>query len=701
MAKNIQHVEWLNENSTRAYPMDDNATALLKNGGRLPENLLVDCRIILPFDGTRRRGCLSSVTVTAKLVTLTFDSVLESVDGLNEPIAVLTLLRPIIPYKLYPITAVKEGVGGWIALGDGIENLGEFDYRLFNSSAGILVPEAVITYEDSGVSSVSLRNRSPKLTGVVQLSAGNDISITKARRNIDGVYRDAIVIAMSDDVDIDTMKQYIGECLGRPEGRSCFNTPIYEINSVKPDCYGNIELVIEDRPEAPITVIPLEVGGMVLEPEFGLDAACVDPIGSDRPPYDFDDPYSPPSPEPGLPPAEYLETFDDGATEHFLAKDSVHFETWAGLPFSAGILAVRSCQLVAVAETPVALSQTVGIAEVDFSALTNGPVNAAEFPTLNNGRGNTIAMDIQIPLIGDLISDLPAPPAGRDPIIQTIGFSMGYALMFVITRRMNSGFWLEILAIGADLEVKARQQLTNLESGGTVRMTLSMWMSNGKPTGNIAYSFSIAGASGSGDPLYGSLSGAFSRAYWQYRVAGMTPTQRYIGVLIQSAMSPAYPLELVTPRIDNFMLNWRDDVPIPMPCLTDGYGAVGYDAADCAYPFFESGFCDTGCGRYSVSFISNNSICGITLPTGFLTYLRRGNIVFGFASDGENYVNLTMELVPDTCQVRITLIAANELNEIYAYGMGQLPDVGCSRVLTMQVLVGCENELFGIQLACE
>jgi hypothetical protein len=40
MAKNIQQVQWLNENSTRAYPLDDAATALLLNGARLPENLI-------------------------------------------------------------------------------------------------------------------------------------------------------------------------------------------------------------------------------------------------------------------------------------------------------------------------------------------------------------------------------------------------------------------------------------------------------------------------------------------------------------------------------------------------------------------------------------------------------------------------------------------------------------------------------------
>jgi hypothetical protein len=60
-----------------------------------------------------------------------------------------------------------------------------------------------------------------------------------------------------------------------------------------------------------------------------------------------------------------------------------------------------------------------------------------------------------------------------------------------------------------------------------------------------------------------------------------------------------------------------------------------------------------------------------------------------------------MEVLPDTCQVKITLLAASETNEIFAYGFGQLPDIGCSRVITMQVLLGCSNELFGIELACE
>jgi hypothetical protein len=278
---------------------------------------------------------------------------------------------------------------------------------------------------------------------------------------------------------------------------------------------------------------------------------------------------------------------------------------------------------------------------------------------------------------------------------------MGDSLMFVLTRRMNSGFWLEVLAISTTVDIKASQQLSDLEPGMNVRLTLSMWSYNGNVNNNVVYAFTAAGADGSGNPVFGNIAGHFTKSYWNYRVNPGTVDQEYIGVIVQTAASFSYLPDVVTPTIDNVNLNWLGEIPIPMPCRATGYGATGYDFSSCDYPFEESGLCDGSCGRYSINFLSNNAICGITLPTNFLTYSRNGNVILGYAGDDSTYVNLTMEVLPDTCQVKITLLAASETNEIFAYGFGQLPDIGCSRVITMQVLLGCSNELFGIELACE
>lgn len=266
--------EWLNANENRAYPLHDNA-GRRAGTSLLPNDLLADCQIWLPRS-LGRYVCLSSASVSPKLVTLTFVASQEhpqcgSPDGSFTPIAVLSLLRPVVRFKPYALRPLAPGVGGWINLGNGA-NGANLTALFENLSEGLLCDRTVRSYPDLPVSSIGKTGISPPLQGLVGLRGSlGKVVVSNGTRVIGGITRKVILIGLDlSSSPTATLLDYAGACGHRPSAATCNKPALTEINQVKPDCNGNIDLVFLGD------VVVGDAGdGLILDNPVGMAQVCV------------------------------------------------------------------------------------------------------------------------------------------------------------------------------------------------------------------------------------------------------------------------------------------------------------------------------------------------------------------------------------------------------------------------------------------
>lgn len=302
---------WYNLNSTRRYPLDDAVTGETDDGRDTPDDILVDCHLRFP----RTVGeyvYVSSIIATERLVSLTFlassvparapggclPSLSSSLSSLSSaslpsssmssfgppiepcdgkatftPLAAVTLPRDEIDvYRQHAVEALYPGVGGWVVFGSGIEQP-EFHGRYNGPQQSMLSPRVARPYEPLPIPSMAKQFATP-LSGLVLIRGGTDVRVFKAPRTIWGELRDALVISLdTDDLTRNVLDDYKGPCGGRPESYTCNKPGIEQINSVTPDCNGNITIIFVST--------CLEVGnpqdgsgGITLDYCLGLQDAC-------------------------------------------------------------------------------------------------------------------------------------------------------------------------------------------------------------------------------------------------------------------------------------------------------------------------------------------------------------------------------------------------------------------------------------------
>jgi hypothetical protein len=283
----IRNNDWYNLNSTRHYPLDDNATGDSDSTGDLPSNLIVDCRIRFP----RLAGkyiYVSSINVTENLVSVVFlaaQSVAAEKDGAPlldnfAPIAVLTVVDPE-ENRPYPIEAMYPGVGGWVVFGSGIQETYRGDFS--SPAQSLLTPSAAQWYTGLPIPTAQKENVADTLTGLVRLKGTNSVSVTApaAGRTINGVNRRAIVIAVKDGLGLVALSDLVGPCGQRPESRTCEALPIEYINTVDPDCAGNIDIrfigtLVSTYPYASLSSsAAVPTAGLEIDFGLGITDACV------------------------------------------------------------------------------------------------------------------------------------------------------------------------------------------------------------------------------------------------------------------------------------------------------------------------------------------------------------------------------------------------------------------------------------------
>lgn len=269
----IRNPDWYDLNEQRSWPVADQATQIDDTGKRLPHDLLADMNVWFPKI-LGDYAFIGGITVSKNIATVTL---LGTASG-NPPIAAVSVTAPIDLYRQYAVEPLYPGVGGWVVFGSAVNDGVLHSHRFSDSTQAVLIPHVARSYKVGPVQNAGKLGNITALTGIVRLQGGDDIEIVKESREIDSVVRDAAVFRLKSKPDfvedVNLYEKYAGPCGKRPESNNCGDSaPIEFINSVAPDCCGNI--TIEFRGCAEVTFIQNEDCSVAVGCHFGLSDACV------------------------------------------------------------------------------------------------------------------------------------------------------------------------------------------------------------------------------------------------------------------------------------------------------------------------------------------------------------------------------------------------------------------------------------------
>lgn len=269
----VRNQSFYDLNESRNYPLDDAAGLLDDTGQRLPHDLLADLNLRFP-ETLGTRAFLGSLAVTQNIVSVT----ILGDAGSFSPIGVVSVQRPVNPRAPYAIHPLSPGVSGWIVFGSGIESDQTYNLRFSTSAQSLLLAKTALRLPAVPLSSIGQLATDGGLTGIVKLKGGEDIETAVEERTIEGVLRDVIVVRLKDKLGESSRNLeeiYAGACGQRPESGNCEGLePIEFINTVSPDCCGNI--FVEFRGCADLSAIE-DACGVVIDCGFGLSGACITP----------------------------------------------------------------------------------------------------------------------------------------------------------------------------------------------------------------------------------------------------------------------------------------------------------------------------------------------------------------------------------------------------------------------------------------
>jgi hypothetical protein len=253
--------DWLVRNSQRKYPLDDTATAVGDAGSMLPDDFLVDMNVWVPryeySAGVELTYIyVSSAALTPKLATLTLlgssspavakDGTITT-DGESSfvPLGFVTVQRPVTPFRNYAITAALTGVRGWVAFGPAVLRDGAISMVFSGPRQGMVAPRAVRHYDKSPVESIGPSYGVTQLTGDVKFAGASVLSVS-VESVIDKTSDEEIqALVFNLDNDLATLEQFAGPCVQSPAVGTCPRTPIQEINGVRPNSGGYLNIEFE------------------------------------------------------------------------------------------------------------------------------------------------------------------------------------------------------------------------------------------------------------------------------------------------------------------------------------------------------------------------------------------------------------------------------------------------------------------------
>lgn len=269
----VQHFYDLNDG--RRYPLDDAASGVSDSGDKLPNDLLTDLRLTFP-SSAGQYAFLASIAVTDHTVTVTFQAADDpEASATFQPLAVLSVPQPITPGRVYSLQPHLDGVGGFVAFGEGAVSK-RLSLRFASPAQSRLSPRTARAYEPLPVQSVGKLHNSEPLQGIVRLSGQGPIEIVAEELEIDEVTRTAAVFRLREQANskASLLEDFAGPCGKRPESHNCGDPePIERVFGVQADCEHNITLELSGCAE-----LSLISGGhgVVISCGVGLGDVCQD-----------------------------------------------------------------------------------------------------------------------------------------------------------------------------------------------------------------------------------------------------------------------------------------------------------------------------------------------------------------------------------------------------------------------------------------
>jgi len=282
------NIQWENYNAQTRYPFRDTSTCVDNNGLELPRDIIVDMHVWYPrtdlvSDFETVKIFVTSVSISANLISLTLG--LDDGSGTLIPLGAISVGPTVVPYKNYQISAFVDGFAGWVAFGEAIDNYTTLKSWVFSTAAQTaILPRCAKPYKVAyaGVSSIKKADGFTKLDGDITLLSGNDeaLVVEKTTRVIGGNTVNAIVFRLNEQKQtVDIHKSYLGPCDVSPYSGTCLKPPVLNINSVTPDCDGNINLTVVEvvNPEVG-SILSLEVQShnVIFHLKFGMSSLCLE-----------------------------------------------------------------------------------------------------------------------------------------------------------------------------------------------------------------------------------------------------------------------------------------------------------------------------------------------------------------------------------------------------------------------------------------
>lgn len=254
----IRNQNWYNLQSTRRYPLDENSTGLDDSNEFIRDDILVDCHIRFP-NTYGKYVFVQGLTVSPGIVTVVFGVSNERGFVRGEPLAYLSLPKPVESNINYPVIGLKPGVSGWVAFGPGVEN--NFVGRYTSVQQTLVSPRCARAYKPLPVPTIGKLGLQSALQGIVKVlgqqpvrvryveNAGDVVRIVNDQKVPYKSNVPALIIELDQTQitkDYNPLQVFLGPCAQRPESGTCPKPPIENINGVEPDCNGNINIVFEN-----------------------------------------------------------------------------------------------------------------------------------------------------------------------------------------------------------------------------------------------------------------------------------------------------------------------------------------------------------------------------------------------------------------------------------------------------------------------
>lgn len=281
---------WFDANQERPYPLSDAATRDDDDGKFLPNNIIADLSLWYPValgDFAFVSGVFNGPKLTSIVISVAQDQYAAPAEYV--PIASISAANAKSE-SVYNLTPMADGVSGTIVFGNGIRPASAESYKFSSPSQSLLLAKTSRSYSPPGVISMRRAGGSVGLKGQVKLVGLGDLEIVGERLLVDDVPVLAAVLNLRSDTSTNLLNSYAGPCGGRPESGTCNLPGIEFINSVSPDCNGNINITFKGG----VIVTPFtDGGGVMLDYSLGLVDACTAknqlPDSDGRLPNDYDD----------------------------------------------------------------------------------------------------------------------------------------------------------------------------------------------------------------------------------------------------------------------------------------------------------------------------------------------------------------------------------------------------------------------------